>query len=104
MTPADPAVATAGRTSNQLAAMFAGAAPTLTGTRAAVPAAEIKSIPASSSLAIPTRHVQAAVAGVETHVVCQLFTDRLVVLISQVGKVGTLVRFRAARIACVQRH
>lgn len=75
-----------------LATMFAPSVPIAAATPTSLPTAEIQDLPGSAPLPIPTRHVHANVAGVDTHVVCQLFTDRLVVLISQVGKIGTLVR------------
>lgn len=72
--------------------MFAPSVPKAPAAPPSLPTAEIQDLPGTTPLPIPTRHVQANVAGVDTHVVCQLFTDRLVVLISQVGKIGTLVR------------
>ncbi len=41
--------------------------------------------------AIPTVRVSETVLGQETHVVCQDYTDRICVFVSQVGKIGCLV-------------
>ncbi|KDN49602.1 hypothetical protein K437DRAFT_273252 [Tilletiaria anomala UBC 951] len=47
---------------------------------------------ASSSLPIPTRHVARTILGHDTHVVCQSFTDRICIFISQVGKLGCIMQ------------
>lgn len=74
--------------------MFASTVPKRpTNIQSSLPRPEIQDLPGTAPLPIPTRHASAKVGGFDTHVVCQLFTDRLVVLISQVGKIGTLVGF-----------
>ena len=45
----------------------------------------------TSTQAIPSARLSASIAGVETHIVCQSYADRICVFASQVGKVGCLV-------------
>jgi hypothetical protein len=47
---------------------------------------------ASPQAPIPTRRTTVMIDDVETQVVAQAFEDRVLVIVTQVGKVGQLVR------------
>lgn len=64
--------------------------PSSSAQRIEVPKVQVQSLAPGLS-AVPTRQASSKIQDQHTQVVCQSFADRIVVLVTQVGKIGCLV-------------